>query len=84
MSYVHFDLLEIGITDQMSVFDALYNSESVKVREYLIAFINSLASEYQGRTYLLEKKKIVEMLVGTLYEEGNNDSYLRQNALGAL
>ena len=46
MSYVHFDLLEIGITDQMSVFDALYNSESVKVREYLIAFINSLASEY--------------------------------------
>ena len=24
------------------------------------------------------------MLVETLYEEGNNDSYLRQNALGAL
>ena len=87
ISYIHYDLLEIENNFQQgtkSVFDLLYTSESMKVREYLIAFLNSLASEYQGRTYLLAYKGIVEMLVETLYEEGNNDSYLRQNALGAL
>ena len=56
----------------------------MKIREYLIAFLNSLASEYQGRSYLLAQNGIVELLVRTLYDEGNNDSYLRQNALGAL
>ena len=80
ISYIHFDLLEIEdsqVDSGRSVFDTLYHSESMKVREYLIAFLNSLASEYQGRTYLLKYRGIVEMLVDTLYEEGNNDSYLR-------
>ena len=50
MSYIHFDLLEIagspGQGAGKSVFDTLYHSESMKVKEYLIAFLNSLASEY--------------------------------------
>jgi len=46
--------------------------------------MNSLASEYLGRDYLLQRKSIVHSLVETLYLEGNKDSYLRQNALGAL
>ena len=50
MSYIHFDLLEILNAQQAEsdklVFNILYHSESIKVKEYLIAFINSLASEY--------------------------------------
>ena len=46
--------------------------------------MNSLANEYQGRTYLLKYKGIVKMLIDTLYGEGNEDTYLRQNALGTL
>ena len=56
----------------------------MKVKEYLIAFLNSLANEYHGRTYLLKQKNIVALLMDTLYLEGNEDSYLRQNALGTL
>ena len=50
ISYIHFDLLEIAGSSAQgsgkSVFDTLYHSESMKVKEYLIAFLNSLASEY--------------------------------------
>ena len=56
ISYMHYDLLEIECNLQQgtkSVFEQLFNSESMKIREYLIAFLNSLASEYQGRSYLL-------------------------------
>ena len=56
----------------------------MKIKEYLIAFLNSLANEYQGRTYLLKYKGIVKMLIDILYGEGNEDTYLRQNALGTL
>ena len=49
----------------------------MKVKEYLIAFLNSLANEYHGRTYLLKQKNIVALLMDTLYLEGNEDSYLR-------
>jgi hypothetical protein len=60
-----------------SVFEMLFFSDSGKIREYLVAFINSLASEFLGRTYLIQKKNIVHLLVETLYSEGNQDSYLR-------
>ena len=80
-SFVHFDLLEIDIfptnENEKSVFDTLYFTDSIKVKEYLVAFLNSLANEYQGRTYLLKYKGIVKMLIDTLYGEGNEDSYLR-------
>ena len=87
LSYIHYDLLESGeiLSEQNStVIETLFFSDSLKIREYLIAFINSMASEYLGRTYLIQKKNIVHLLVETLYSEGNQDSYLRQNALGAL
>lgn len=87
LSYIHYNLLESGefISEKNStVFETLFFCDSPKIREYLVAFINSLASEYLGRTYLVQKKNIVHLLVETLYSEGNQDSYLRQNALGAL
>ncbi len=79
-SFVHFDLLEINKSSDKStksIFEILFYSESVKVKEYLIAFLNSLANEYQGRSYLLKYDNIVSMLIETLYTEGNDDSYLR-------
>jgi hypothetical protein len=54
-----------------TVFEILFYSDSPKIREYLVAFLNSLASEFLGRTYLIQKKNIVHVLVETLYSEGN-------------
>lgn len=87
LSYIHYNLLEseeILSERNNTVFETLYFCDSAKIREYLVAFLNSMASEYLGRTYLIQKKNIVHLLVETLYSEGNQDSYLRQNALGAL
>lgn len=74
LSYIHYNLLEsceILSERNKTVFETLYFSDSAKIREYLVAFINSLASEYLGRTYLIQKKNIVHLLVETLYSEGN-------------
>lgn len=69
---------------QRRVFEILFYNQSLKIKEYLVAFLNSLANEYQGRSYLLKYNSIVAMLIETLYTEGSDDSYLRQNALGTL
>ena len=46
-SFVHFDLLEIeNATDSRPVFEILFYSQSLKIKEYLVAFLNSLANEY--------------------------------------
>jgi hypothetical protein len=85
-SFVHFDLLDIENrgADNRCVFEVLFFSQSLKIKEYLVAFLNSLANEYQGRSYLLKQPNIVAMLIETLYKEAGDDSYLRQNALGTL
>ena len=49
-----------------------------------MSFLNALASEFLGRSYLLQRPDIVQILVSALYGEGKNDTYLRQNALGTL
>jgi hypothetical protein len=76
-SFIHFDLLD------KQVFESLFFSKSAKVREYLVSLINNLASEYQGRTYLISIPDIVKLLSNQLFKE-TQDSYLRQNALGTL
>jgi hypothetical protein len=48
-----------------------------------MTFINALASECLGRTYLLQKPDLVEVLVRILHAE-QADTSLRQNALGTL
>ena len=75
-SFVHFDLLEIDLivqqpqnNGQRRVFEILYYNSSLKIKEYLVAFLNSLANEYQGRSYLLKYNSIVAMLIETLYTE---------------
>ena len=56
---------------------------SRKVLQYTLSFINALASEGLGRTYLLQKRDLIDMLVNILYSE-KGDTLVRQNALGAL
>ncbi len=48
-----------------------------------MTFINALASECLGRTYLLQKQDLVQVLVSLLNQE-EGDTNLRQNALGTL
>jgi len=54
-----------------------------RVIEYTVRFLNVVASECAGRTYLLTKENIIQSLSSILYEE-LEDSILRQNALGSL
>eukprot|EP00357_Protocruzia_adherens_P001238 CAMPEP_0115041492 /NCGR_PEP_ID=MMETSP0216-20121206/45553_1 /TAXON_ID=223996 /ORGANISM="Protocruzia adherens, Strain Boccale" /LENGTH=918 /DNA_ID=CAMNT_0002423127 /DNA_START=224 /DNA_END=2980 /DNA_ORIENTATION=- len=51
--------------------------------EYVIRFVNVIASECAGRTYLLKCDRVIHLLVQVLQAE-EEDSILRQNALGAL
>lgn len=48
-----------------------------------MTFVNALASECLGRSYLLQKNDLVDILVRVLYHE-QADTSLRQNALGTL
>ena len=54
-SYYHFDVLEVKRADSLtSVFHLLLSEgNSIRVREFSVILINSLASEYLGRCYLL-------------------------------
>ena len=54
-----------------------------KVLEYTMTFVNALASECLGRSYLLQKPDLVEVLVNMLHQE-QGDTNLRQCALGTL
>lgn len=58
-------------------------SLSGRVLDYTMTFINALASECLGRSYLLQKPDLVEVLVRILNNE-NADTSLRQNVLGTL
>lgn len=85
--YMHFDLL--GCLPQDKTIDQGHRIldrqlvSSKRVLEYTMTFINALASECLGRTYLLQKYDLVEVLVRILHSE-NADTSLRQNALGTL
>ena len=57
---------------------------SHRVLEFFVIILNSLASEYLGRCYLLQRKDIVGLLIQILFAEGNFDTSLRQNTLGTL
>jgi len=54
-----------------------------KVREYFISLINDMASEYQGRSYLLQREDMIPLLVDEITKEPL-DTYFRQNVLGTL
>lgn len=76
-AYIHFNLLDV------ETFDALFHNQSIKVKEYFMSLVNNMASEYQGRSYLLQYPNIVALLITAMRREAL-DSFLRQNCLGTL
>ena len=58
-------------------------SSSEIVKEYALRFINWMASDSKGRSYLLGYAPMIDLLVSTLQDEPK-DTKARQNALGAL
>jgi len=74
-----FERQEEGASDQeiakkeagkeVYLIDHLLLGGSRKVLEYTMTFVNALASECLGRSYLLQKPDLVELLVKVLHEE---------------
>jgi hypothetical protein len=57
-AFSHFDILDCvelagAIQMEKTVFDMLYFSDSLRIREFTMSFLNALSSEYLGRSYLL-------------------------------
>ena len=54
-AFSHFDILDCldTTTQPKRVFDLLYFNPSLRVREFMMSFLNALSSEYLGRSYLL-------------------------------
>ena len=48
-----------------------------------MSLVNNMASEYQGRSYLLQRQGVVQLLINSMMKD-SADSYFRQNILGAL
>ena len=77
---MNFDLLGCLSADKTMdqghrILDKLLKSSN-KVVEYTMTFINALASECLGRTYLLQKTDLVDTLVRILHSE-QSDTHLR-------
>jgi hypothetical protein len=53
------------------------------VKEYSIRLLNQIASEYAGRSYILETDEILAELIKVLQSEAN-DTITRQQALGTI
>jgi len=89
-AYMNYDLLGCAMPEEQNneneksvrIIDNLLTGPR-KTLEYTMTFVNALASENLGRSYLLQKKDLVEVLVRVLHQE-QGDTILRQNALGTL
>ena len=79
----HNDLLGIRSPspDQSLVSNLL--SQNKDIKEYTTRFINALASDFLGRTYLLENDSIIHLLIKQLKQE-EGDSIIRRSAIGSL
>ena len=69
-AYAQFDLLDckraVESGDSTKLVIGSLMSGPRKVLEYTMTFVNALASECLGRSYLLQKPNLVEMLVNML------------------
>jgi hypothetical protein len=55
--------------DNNKILNRILINGKVKVTEYTARFINALASDYCGRSYLLEAPKTVQILIDLLRSE---------------
>ena len=61
----------------------LLEKKGPEVRETTVRFINALASEYMGRSYLIEHEKLILHLIHILKSE-DGDTVVRRSCLGTL
>jgi len=65
-----------------TLLDKLLNWEG-RVKEFSVRYLNVIATECGGRSYLLTKDNLIKILTTVLYQE-KEDTSLRQNTLGIL
>ena len=65
ISFSKNDILDLN-KDKSFILERTLINGTKKIREFSARFINALASDYSGRSYLLEADKLVLMLVTTL------------------
>ena len=64
--YNHFDLIDLSSQSSDSIFNRVLQPSSLvslRVKEFFLMLLNSLANEYLGRCYLLQRKDIVNLLI---------------------
>lgn len=62
VGYSKNDILDMR-RQEPCVLDQVFKQRGKKIAEYGSRFINSLTSDYYGRTYLLETDKVVNLLI---------------------
>jgi predicted thioredoxin/glutaredoxin len=62
------DLLGIRSEKSESILQILLK-QTQQIKEYTTRFINALASDFLGRTYLLESDKVIHLLIELLKSE---------------
>lgn len=73
--------MELKKNEPNTIFNSLMSDNgsigSTRVTEFFIILMNSLASEYLGRCYLLQTKDIVKTLINILFSQKDQDTSLR-------
>ena len=82
ISYSKHDILDIK-RNSPCVIERMTKHPSRRVSEFASRFINALASDYSGRSYLLDSDKLVLLYIQILKQE-KGDTIIRRNSLGAL
>ncbi|EGR29565.1 hypothetical protein IMG5_153370 [Ichthyophthirius multifiliis] len=82
ISYTINDILG-GKNNDIILQQSIFYSQNVKIIEYGLRLTNAIASDFQGRTYLVECPNLIKILIRILKNE-NDDNCTRRNALGAL
>uniref|UniRef100_A0A8D0GU68 LisH domain-containing protein ARMC9 n=1 Tax=Sphenodon punctatus TaxID=8508 RepID=A0A8D0GU68_SPHPU len=81
-AYIGNDIMDCHNNSQRNVLKLLYSKNEV-VRQYMARLINAFASLAEGRVYLSQNPKLLQMLEDRLKAE-EKDSLTRENILGAL
>lgn len=81
VSFSTYDL--IGCKPENENIQTQLLEKTVKVKEFALRLINSMASDFVGRSYLVSSNNLVKRLIFILKNE-KTDSVIRKNALGSL
>jgi hypothetical protein len=76
-------LLTMNDVLDSSVFKGLLEIGNLHVVEHLLALVNALAGDYEGRSYLINKGQILEKVLELMFDE-EHESYIRRVSLFIL